>query len=405
MCVLLMCMHISGTVVAQEQLLSRPVSLKGQNLSVAEYLQILQNEQEIVISYTSSQIDDARRLNVDVKNMPLEQVIKHVLSTDRLVIKQRRNHIILTLLPKPPETGWELEKNKISETPPEVRYVYKTDTVRLVEYLNDTIVVRDTVTKVETQIKIQVDTVLIDPFINDVEHPWSLDIQYMNFRPFYSYEGDQAMVNATKALESAFFHNYGLSVGISFQKNKIRYSGALAFLQTGNRYAYNETVVEGGYYNVDTTDSYYTISDNDTTWYHVTDSSWVELRENNFSTEGKTRITWLSLPFKLGYCFNYKKFRYVIQGGMSVLVGLGEKGKVVNPNEVTQVKDLNSDILLSTNVRLSGGVEIKYQLHEMIDASIGFEYGRWMKSFYVDSYPLVKRPDDLGVSMGLSFKL
>lgn len=285
---------------------------------------------------------------------------------------------------------------------------YQIDTI----YLQDTILLHDTVYRIDT-VKV-IDTVFIKQ--EKPKKPASGKIKEIPvdfFQPGLERDkgwamgifvapllDDFSLVNGQKSFSLRSF-----SLGIDAIKLLKRWNitFGLRLTQFNQRYTQQYSMNEGGFYNTDTIDAYYTVVDIDTAWYYVTDSSWIpiEIREYNYQRTNTLGY----LEFNLSASFDlYKspKARIYLKAGGQISLLIYNNGIAI-PGE-NQANGINFDDLQFNTVNYSFllGAGLKYKIADRIDLNTELYYSRYLNALVPD-FPFDTQINAFGLKVGLVF--
>jgi hypothetical protein len=100
----------------------------------------------------------------------------------------------------------------------------------------------------------------------------------------------------------------------------------------------------GGFYKTDTVESYYTVSGIDTSWYYVTDSSWVNIDYKNFTYKNPNSYRYLELPLLVKFrIIQGKGIDFYALGGIVAGIAIGRNALLISPEESKAVEWVSSD--------------------------------------------------------------
>jgi opacity protein-like surface antigen len=173
--------------------------------------------------------------------------------------------------------------------------------------------------------------------------------------------------------------------------------------QFDHRFTQQYSQNEGGFYDTDTIDTYYTVTDLDTTWYYVTDSSWVpvEIREYNYqhtNTLGYLVFN-LSVSFDL---YQDKKIRVYLKAGGELDLLMYRDGLAVFGDDQKETTDFDELDFNTTNYAISVGTGLKYRLADKLDFNTELYYTRHLNDLVPD-VPLDTKINAVGLKLGLVF--
>ena len=279
---------------------------------------------------------------------------------------------------------------------------YKLDTIYLMDTILrvDTIRLLDTVfiekTKPEPTPSAKIKKIPVDFFQPGAirDEGWAMDIFAT---PILS---DFSMVDGQNPFTLRSF-----SLGFDAVKLIERWniSAGLRLTQFNQKFKQQYSIQEGGFYNTDTIDAYYTVIDMDTSWYYVTDSTWVPLQTVDYSYDQKNILGYLELNLSASYdIFQGQKTRVYLKAGGQISfliydngIAIPDKnnGKGVNFDEL-QFNSINYSFLL--------GAGMKYRLADRADFFTELYYSRYLNQLTND-FPVNTNINAVGLKLGLVF--
>ncbi len=185
--------------------------------------------------------------------------------------------------------------------------------------------------------------------------------------------------------------------------NKWLFTASLTYLDFAQVFKHNRIIRTGGYYDIDTLDSYYSIVGNDTSWFHVTDSVYLPLEESNYSYETTNRVGMLNLGVDVSYLVaQLPGVRFFARTGVGLSTVIFKKGLAFDqlPDyEVIDLKDLEFSPA-SFNFRLA--FLAKMRLTDELDLVPEVSWRMHLNDLFLD-YPIQTKPASVGISLGLVY--
>jgi len=197
--------------------------------------------------------------------------------------------------------------------------------------------------------------------------------------------------------------NFSLGVEVIRIFNNWNISGGFNLTHFAEKFNHSYNITEGGYFVSDTVDEYYTVSQTDTTWYYVTDSTYKPIDNNEYSYNINNRIGYLQ--FTLSASFDYysnRKLRLYIKGGLQAGVLIYSSGLAIpDANEPIGVDfaDLNFNNL---SYSVLAGAGIKYRINESLDFNSELYYFNNFTEVVID-YSLDRKIRGVGLKLGLIY--
>lgn len=282
------------------------------------------------------------------------------------------------------------------------------------EPIIEAVVLKDTV------IKIQIDTVRItDTVFIEKEKPRKTPIAKIKnlpvdyFNPNASRENGWAATIYFAPIMSDFslgkltdewdIRNFSFGMEAIRMFNNWNISGGVKLTHFAGKFNHSYSITEGGYFVSDTVDEYYTVNQTDTTWYYVTDSTYLPLDHREYSYNVNNRIGYLELVLSASYdYYSNRKVRLYIKGGLQAGVLIYSTGLAVpdaNKPIGVDFADLNFNNLSFSAL---AGAGIKYNINKYIDFNAEFYYFNNFTEVVVD-YPFDKKIRGVGLKMGMIY--
>ncbi|PLX08113.1 MAG: hypothetical protein C0598_12670, partial [Marinilabiliales bacterium] len=303
----------------QQKLLSFSV----ENTSVSSALYKFSLQCGFDISYDASDTSLQKLITVSAKDKLAFEIYNEILKNTENSFKQIDNLIVIyksdtgddsnsdesTLAVLPfndtivnssiPDTVYI--NDTVFRTKTDTLLITKTDTLRLVDTV---FIVKPGRDKLKQMRKNQND--LITKHVPR-RNGWSAEVFFSPFASTFSLSE-----------ENSSFKLRNFSIGGEFTKihDKLNISAGIQLTHFADNYNNEYVIKEGGYYETDTIDIYYTIVDTDTSWYYVTDSSWLPIDNHQYNYNIKNRLGYLDLGISATYDF-------ALIGKSRIYAGLG----------------------------------------------------------------------------------
>jgi len=422
-------------LMAQHQpLLNKKISINFKDIPISSALSAIGKQLGVKFSYNPELISSGKKANRQFDNVPLREVLKQLINDPTIVFREMGNQIVLyrgdpSMLPLEPNQQLIKSKPQILQTSkknPDTVFVYQLDTLILKKtdtvFRNITMVHRDTV--------LRRDTVYVDRkmhklpsaiFFNDTICTDAL-AQSKNFakRGFYlglyaeTLSGNTTFKNKApdpndyfdemKQANSGIRFNYSVGLTGNYRFHKWGLGIGAGLMTTGEKFNYAFLIESGGFFKKDTVEKYYTLTGIDTTWYYITDSTWIPKDQKKYSYRYSNSYTYFDIPFTFKHTFwqGHKTEFYLMAGGnASILIKVdamrvGSDGKSV---AMIGRSDLNP-ILFSWKIGL--GSEI--QLNSKTNLSLEIVYRKQTNGQYKDMV-IDKRYSMLSYRIAVSRKL
>lgn len=362
-------------------------------------------------------------VNYSTRNMPLQTVLSEILTLSGHDFRIIGGQIVI----------FSTSEVHASSRPPEVPQpaifpVQKTDTIieEIIIPIRDTLLMRDTIVRVDT-IFVH-DTIFVEkevPRNIKPERPTPLKENMFRFEadrnngwsimPFYSHmvafnslrsgNDDTELLRLTNEAESNWWFNQSFGAEVRVAQNKWHITSGLNYTRFTNRFNYNYTLTEGGFFQKDTTDIYYTIPQTDTIWHYVTDSTWVPINSLEHTFNRLNSLGYIEVPLYFGYnIYSDANVKVWVNAGINLGFLMHKSGAAIQSNQdYTGVEFNELDFKpLVLSYAFAGGM--RYRVNEWVDVDAGIFYRQHLQSV-LKSSALEKRLGALGFKFGIVYYL
>lgn len=103
----------SSPVMATNLIDAKPITIQKSNITVKEALDIVKQQSGIYLMYQEKIINKSLRINLNLKNAPLEKALNSICSQAGLKYEFADDHVLLTLLPLPKQKNTPVNKPMI----------------------------------------------------------------------------------------------------------------------------------------------------------------------------------------------------------------------------------------------------------------------------------------------------
>ena len=276
--------------------------------------------------------------------------------------------------------------------------IFVSDTI--VEIRTDTILIKDTVfivkEKPQKQPTQKLKEIPVDYF-NPVElreHGWSAEVFYAPIASSFS------LVRETNSLS---VRNFSLGVEATKLLNRWNISGGVKLTHFAEKFNHSYSTSDGGYFVTDTLDEYYTVSQTDTTWYYVTDSTWKPIDNHEYNYNINNRIGYLEFVASVSYdYYTNRKLRLYAKVGIQAGVLIYSNGLAIPDADKPEGVDFANLKFSSMSYSALGSIGLKYRLNKSIDFNTELYYFRSFNDVVID-YPISKRISGIGLKLGLIY--
>ena len=153
----------------------------------------------------------------------------------------------------------------------------------------------------------------------------------------------------------------------------------------------------------DTLDAYYTVSNNDTAWFYLVDSSYLSEDIKQFRYNTLVRYRYLDFPLMIQYNLPVARNLIHFNAGIIAGVSVGKSGYYLSSDNqtVADTKTLNNRPLLFS-AKVGAGVSLPISSKLVLNA--GIHYRHALQSVYKD-FTIKIYPAALGADFSLIMRL
>ncbi len=383
-------------------------SAKNEKLSTILYR--LGNETNINFTYNAGDAAFDKKLSYNGINKPPLVILDELLNNTNQTFKQVGNQVVIYKKKDKSDSADTIVVNKnetksTNDIIPVINSVI-TDTVFVLDTVIvlqvDTLRVVDTV-YVDTDLQKQalfetIDEIVIDSFTQVLarEKGWAAS---MYIAPIIS---NFSMVEESGAFS---FRNFSFGVEVNRIINDWNISGGIKLTHFSEKFIHTYTVNDGGYFVTDTIDSYYTIINSDTAWYHVTDSTWKPLNSNTHSYDINNKVGYIefAVSFSYDYYHNNNLRLYAKIGAQSGAL-IYKNGLAIPTNNKADNIDFADLKFAKLSYSVLMGLGLKYQLNKQLDFNSEVYYLSYLNDMVAD-YSYDTKIRGLGIRFGLIYYL
>jgi len=386
------------------------ISLTFQNEKLSSVLQQISEKTGVNFSYDASDPVFDMPVSYVAKEELVDEVLQQVLSQAGLRYEHIGKQTVILHTsketePVPPAVIVQQEPK------PELEAENK-QPEQLTEYVLDTVFLHDTIVRIDT-IRVT-DTVFVEKEKPQKQAPSKVkELPVDFFQPEAIRDKGWALglfaapllddFSMVKDQKSFSLRSFSLGVDVLKLLKRWNLQFGVRLTQFDHRFTQQYSQNEGGFYDTDTIDTYYTVTDLDTTWYYVTDSSWVpvEIREYNYqhtNTLGYLVFN-LSVSFDL---YQDKKIRVYLKAGGELDLLMYRDGLAIFGDDQKETTDFDELDFNTTNYAISVGTGLKYRLADKLDFNTELYYTRHLNDLVPD-VPLDTKINAVGLKLGLVF--
>jgi len=420
-----------SNLYAQATVLNRSITITAINQPVYEVLGRIGRQSGIKFSYNPDDISARRIITIRADKEPLNKVLQQIIDNPALAFREMGNQVIIYKPSSLPVTQTETKPNAVDKSdspkPPasQAAKPVKPDTIKQVsKQHHDTVYMpkTDTIIKLDTLILHDTihrsDTVYIEkqvPARNDLNgktkprkhSPYSLELSYAQYfgkALLIADDAENELLKMAKTSESASLQNLTTGVSFNYDMKKTGFSSGLFYSRFGEFFDHEYLQQIGGYYRYDTVETYYTVTGPDTSWYYITDSTWLNLDYKKYTYSNTNAFRYLEIPLSARYFpVRNNKWSWYIRGGIVAGVYLGSKAMIIDP-ETRQAVWADKDNIRPLAFSFTAGTGVIIKVSGNLELTAEATYRRQITQLYT-GYPLEKKYHLPGIKAGLCIRL
>lgn len=387
------------------------VSFTFQDEKLSTILIELAEAQNLNFSYDANDPVYNTRLNFSTAEKDPQKIIDELLINTGLAYKYIGNQIVLYQV----ESGSGVVGDEASEVQtddvPVVIVATTENTLNEVIYKIDTIYMMDTIYRIDT-VRVT-DTVFIEKEKPKKPPSKVKEIPVDFFQPGIEREKGWALgIYAVPVLsdfslvkDQKSFSLRSFSLGIDAMKLLRRWNitFGLRLTQFNQRFTRQYSQTEGGVFETDTVDTYYTVTGADTSWFYVTDSSWIPLQTREFYQEGTNTLGYLEFNLAASFdVFQNKKMHVYIKAGGLVSFLIYKNGIAILDDDQANPVDFNDLKFNNINYGLTLGTGFEYKISDKADFYTELYYAGYFNELVPD-IALDTQINAVGLKLGFVF--
>ena len=425
---------LGGIASAQKSLLQQTVSLTVTDKPIADVLDKLSNVCDVRFTYDPDDIAAGRRVSFQVQNMPLAGVLSKVFGDKSFAFREKGGQVIIyrDRSVKEIPTGNQILQKQFTDKEPiplkgkEIPLKDKPKTAKIVNTITDgskmnlsdtvyflqkdTVLVRDTILRTDTLVVHDTQFINRTEFIPRIkpirkEEGFFADISgsFLLSSMILSANGPENE-NLVRKIETTGIKNLpGSSAGIGFGYRFNRWAIRTGFYYTKFTQKFNYTYEHqtGGYFETDTIEKYYTLSGPDTSWFYITDSTWLEKQVHQYHYKEQNQFRYVEVPVSVSYTIYHGNFDVYFTGGAIAGILPSSVGSFIKSDPDYPVNSLK-DIHLNTFIlSLTGGTGARFILNDYAGIFSEVSYRQQLGSIY-RNYPVSMNFKSFSFRLGLT---
>lgn len=387
------------------------ITLVYDQISVIDLLKEIEEQSTCTFFYSPDDFED-RKLKVEFYDRSIEYILNEIFQEEFLFERNEDEFVIFKnpdYSDKPRETTETVKGDTLETDRPEVRvrvdtvFQVRVDTITQTDtvYVRDTLIVRDTVFRQKVVKNAHKKETSFD---NTLIREGETAKFYLSLfaGPVFSdlvYEGNSPLVETySDAFSGGFSFAAGAEAGLS--KGHFIAETGIALRRITENFEYTFEKPPETFYVTDTLDTYYTVENQDTTWYYVTDSSQQTVPGYEEKYNNLNEYLFVDIPVYLGYRFDIRNTMIELKAGVATSVLLRKTGNYIADEEDGPVKKLAE---LQSNMAYSGLFEAGgvYYFGKRLGMFGKINLRIPLKDAFHESYPLERKNNEVSVKAGV----
>jgi hypothetical protein len=428
-------------LMGQKSILQQPVSISVSERSIANVLDKISDNYGVRFTYDPDDISAERIITILEKNRPLSEVLAKVFGDKSIAFREKGGQIIIFRDRSVKEVipvNKMVQQEKVSDVHelPVRKEIKEKESHSPLSYLNattktskdlipDTLIIvhRDTILRLDTLVRtdtvIKRDTLILHDTVfmkaeaiplndtngrKDIGFFAALSGSYlMNEMILTSSKPEDDILAAklgTTGTQNLSGYSAGLRFGFQF-KQWVVHTGVnyTRFHQSFN-YSYEHET--GGYFETDTIEKYYTLSGQDTSWYYITDSSWLEKQLKQYNYSVQNHFSYIEFPFSLSYSVYHGNFNLYVSAGVIGGVLPSAIGSFIDPKSDFPATSLNNLSLNTFILSVTGGAGARFPLNRHAGLLTEVSYRQQLSSVF-KNYPVSAKFGSVSFLLGLTY--
>lgn len=302
----------NSQLLSQVSLFSKKVTVDIKNQPVSFVLKSIGNQVGAKFSYDPRIIDARRIVTVKETSQPLGEVLVRLFNNSSIAFKQVGNQIVIFSttekpLEKPVQNNSPENKNgkPAVSNPIDTIYIYKRDTIT---YVRTDTVFRHTV-QIKTDTVIKHDTILVKQPLPSRKFRIKQKDTFFSIEPFAGYiyckpvfgkeENFAELYDQITKSSSTGYSNFTGGFNLGYTHKSFAAASGLSYSRYSDNFNFIKTEYIGGYFDVDTVETYFSVHGTDTSWYYIKDSTYLPVESHETSIRNNNSYSYLEIPLQL----------------------------------------------------------------------------------------------------------
>lgn len=406
------------------------ISFYVQNETLRSVLDRLISEHNINITYNASNTAFDKKISFQSNNKTPMEILRGILTQNGHEYHYSGNHLVILKSPEyilnsKVEQGvkeMQIIREPVLDNSVEESVDVAMNDLVLPEVIRDTIFIRDTL--VLTITEVIVDTVYIErlqqsvttrpeSFIRDFlgletnnRERWAAGVSYAQMLSGFDFLAIndltpelQRVINA----EPLSLRNFNIGISLHYLAGNFSMGAHVGIQSFSHRFTWSDLSISGGFDRIDTLDSFFTLTANDTLWTHITDTTWIPLDRQEVIYDKMNRLGFLEAGISA---------RYILVTGRNI-AWFARMGFAINtPLWLNAQSIINEDGFRAQNSSRSdvntwifawdAGLGINARINPVSDLFIESTYRRYVNEWNTN-HPLERRMHGAGIRLGVLY--
>ena len=429
MFILLLLLAIAFT--SYSQTFSDPVSFEARNEPLRSVLNRLSAEYGLNLTYNASDPAFDAHVNYITSHKTPKEILKEILKDHGHDFRGSGNHIVIVANAThiksayTREPGTERQNHESQNTSSQKKSIADADLLINTDnqpIKRDTIIIRDTLTMIET--RIVYDTIFVDrtpprqvsrpeSLMRDVFgveidgfERWALGISFTQMLTDYSIPDGQISgpeLQKVKDTEGVSLRNFGLGAILQYNMGNLSFSGSLGISSFSRQFSYFELFSSGGFNQIDTLDVFFTIQQNDTIYTYITDTTWIPLESQEIIYDQMNRFGFFETGAAVSWVFYAgRNLNWYAKAGFQASTPLWLRAQTVENTDGFPATPVNKTNFNSWIFAWSGSLGARMRLSQISDIFAEAEYRNYINEWNLN-HPIKRRMYGLGVRLGVLY--
>lgn len=412
------------------------MSFRAENETLRSVLNRISSEYNINITFNSSNPTFDQPITWHGKKETPMDILRELLTSNKYEYRVSGNHLVILKSPdlsihsstrgtdesSEPEYGQDEPQSDQPESDKSesLRNVieHNTDIV----FLRDTVFVRDTV--VLTRTEFLIDTVFVErvpqesavrpeSFIRDIfgveangRDRWAMSFSVSQLAAGFSTQKPDPLTTELEQIidaEKLSLRNFGLGAALHYNSGRFSVAGHLGINSFAYRFSWSELYATGGFNQIDTLDTFFTINQNDTTWTHITDTTWIPLDSREVIFDRMNRLGFFESGISGTYTFVAgRNSVWYATAGFAASTPLWISARSVTDSEGFPAGLVSRDNFNTWLYSWSLSMGTRLRINSLTDLFAETWYKRYINEWNTD-HPLDRRMHGAGIRIGVLY--